>query len=300
MRVWSIGEVLWDVFPDQERLGGASLNFCANLQRLGDSATLLSAVGQDKRGLMALEQMRSLGLSTTGVQEMEELPTGTATVSTGAEGEPKYLIPRPAAFDCLNVDVALLAEAKGVGVDWLYFGTLLHVQPEIERQTTELARHLQPTRVFYDVDLRDGLWNLGLVQRLSLLASVVKLNEAEARTLFDRTRTVGETFSTEAFCSSWASAYAIDVICVTLGPAGCFVYDRGDVYQSPGYAVTVCDTVGSGDAFAAGFVHGYALGWPMERTMAFANALGAVVASHAGATPSWTQDEVFALAGIGS
>jgi len=300
MRVWSIGEVLWDVFPDQERLGGATLNFCANMERLGESVTLISAVGRDRRGLMALEQMRSLGLSTSGVQEIEDMPTGIATVSTGSKGEPAYVIPRPAAFDRLSIDTKLLADAKATGIDWLYFGTLLHTQPEMEYQTTELSRHLQPARVFYDVNLRDGLWNLALVQRLSLLASVLKLNEDEARTLFDLTRMAGETFSLEAFCEVWASAYSLDVICVTLGPAGCFVYDRGEVYQSPGYAVIVCDTVGSGDAFAAGFLHGYALGWPMERTMTFANALGAVVASHAGATPSWTMNEVFALAGIGS
>ena len=45
MRVLSIGEILWDIFPDQERLGGAALNFSANIGRLGDSATLITAVG---------------------------------------------------------------------------------------------------------------------------------------------------------------------------------------------------------------------------------------------------------------
>jgi fructokinase len=299
MRVWSIGEVLWDVFPDQERLGGAALNFCANMHRLGDSATLLSAVGKDTRGSLALDQMRSLGLRTEGVREVEELATGIATVSTGAEGEPEYAIPRPAAFDRLSVDAGLLAEAKEDGVGWLYFGTLLHVEPEMERLTTELSQQLQPARAFYDINLRQGQWNLALVQRLSRLATVLKLNEAEAKTLFDLTQTTQETFSLEAFCRNWASDYGIDLICVTLGPAGCFVYDRGTKTYASGYPVTVCDTVGSGDAFAAGFLHGYALGWPMARTTAFANALGAVVASRAGATPAWTVDEVFALAAAG-
>jgi fructokinase len=299
MRVWSIGEVLWDVFPDQERLGGAALNFCANLQRLGDSATLLSAVGKDIRGRTALEQMRSLGLSTAGVREDDELATGIATISTGATGEPEYVIPRPAAYDRLSVDATLLSEAKDGGVDWLYFGTLLQVQPEMERLTTELSQRLQPTRAFYDINLREGQWELALVQRLSHLASILKLNEVEAQTLFDLTQTTQETFSLEAFCRRWASTYGIDVICVTLGAAGCLVYDRGSVTRAAGYSVTVCDTVGSGDAFAAGFLHGYGLGWPMERTAAFANALGAVVASRAGATPHWTTDEVLALAAAG-
>jgi fructokinase len=298
MVVWSVGEVLWDVFPDQERLGGAPLNFSANLQRLGDQATLLSAVGRDERGRRALEQMRSLGLSTAGVREVQDLPTGTATVRRGADGEPEYVIPRPAAFDRLTVDEA--TDANSEGVDWLYFGTLLNTQPEMERLTTELVQRLKPARAFYDMNLRAGQWNLALVQRLSHLASVLKLNESEAKTLFDLTRTGQASFSMEEFCAGWASEYGVDVICVTLGPAGCLVYDHGQVTRTPGYSVTVHDTVGSGDAFAAGFLHGYALGWPIARIAAFANALGAVVASRPGATPHWTVDEVFAMAATGS
>jgi fructokinase len=298
MVVWSVGEVLWDVFPDQERLGGAPLNFSANLQRLGDQATLLSAVGRDERGRRALEQMRSLGLSTAGVREVQDLPTGTATVRRGADGEPEYVIPRPAAFDRLTVDEA--TDANSEGVDWLYFGTLLNMQPEMERLTTELVQRLKPARAFYDMNLRAGQWNLALVQRLSHLASVLKLNESEAKTLFDLTRTGQASFSMEEFCAGWTSEYGVDVICVTLGPAGCLVYDHGQVTRTPGYSVTVHDTVGSGDAFAAGFLHGYALGWPIARIAAFANALGAVVASRPGATPHWTVDEVFAMAATGS
>ena len=50
--------------------------------------------------------------------------------------------------------------------------------------------------------------------------------------------------------------------------------------------------MGSGDAFAAAFLHGYNLGWPVERAARFANALGALVASRAGATPNWTLGEL--------
>jgi sugar/nucleoside kinase (ribokinase family) len=59
----------------------------------------------------------------------------------------------------------------------------------------------------------------------------------------------------------------------------------------PGYKVEVRDTVGAGDAFAAAFLHGYHLGWSTMRTARFANAAGAIVASRAGATPSWSTQE---------
>jgi fructokinase len=295
MVVWSVGEVLWDVFPDQERFGGAPLNFCTNTRRLGDQATLLSAVGDDVRGQLALDRMRQLGLATEGVRQVDDLPTGIATIFTTPEGEPAYEIPRPAAFDRVATDTAIFSTAKAAGVDWLYFGTLLQTTMKIERFTTELARHLQPSRALYDMNLRIGHWSLPLVQRLSRLASVLKLNEDEAQTLFRLTQAEDAVFSLEDFCRLWASEYAIDTICVTLGPAGCLIYDRGDICRVPGFRVTVRDTVGSGDAFAAAFLHGYHRGWPMLRTARFANALGALVASRPGSTPDWTVDEVLAM-----
>lgn len=76
------------------------------------------------------------------------------------------------------------------------------------------------------------------------------------------------------------------------------IYDKGSIYRVPGYAVEVCDTVGSGDAFAAAFLHGYDRGWPIVEAADFANALGALVASRAGATPDWTVNEVLAMTGV--
>lgn len=292
MRVWSVGEVLWDVFPDQERFGGAPLNFCANLRRMGDDATLLSAVGDDEHGRLALETMRSLGLKTEHVAVIAGVATGTAVISTGKDGEASFVIPRPAAFDRLATGPALLEEAAASDLDWLYFGTLLQTEPAIEIFTTALAKHLPKTRSFYDMNLRTGHWNLELVQRLSKLASIIKLNEHEAETLFRLTETDGEAFSLEGFCERWAAQYGVDVLCVTLGALGCLIYEQGVAHRLPGYTVTVCDTVGSGDAFAAAFLHGYNLGWPVLETARFANALGALVASRAGATPEWTMDEV--------
>jgi fructokinase len=295
MQLCGIGEVLWDVFPDKECLGGAPLNFCANLQRVGDTATLVSAVGRDPRGVLALERMGELGLSTKRVRVEEGLPTGVAIVGTTEAGEPSFLIPRPAAFDMLSIQPGIFEEIEAGGVDWLYFGTLSQTQGTIERFTTELAGRSPHLRCFYDMNLRADQWNLTLVQRLSHLATVLKLNEAEAMTLYAQTHPQGADFTVERFCRVWAAAYDIEVICVTLGGAGCCVYEQGAIQVIPGFPVTVCDTVGSGDAFAAGFLHGYHRGWPIADTARFANALGALVASRAGATPDWSMQDCLKL-----
>src|SRR5580692_1094193 len=68
VKIVSIGEILWDVFPDAERLGGAPFNFTVNAHRLGHEVRFISAVGQDDRGLRALNRVTRLGLSVAFVR----------------------------------------------------------------------------------------------------------------------------------------------------------------------------------------------------------------------------------------
>lgn len=292
MKVLSIGEVLWDVFPDREFLGGAPLNVCANLNRFGDQALLLSAVGEDAHGHAALQAMEALGLTTELMQTVPALPTGTATVGQDAKGEPVFTIRRPAAFDGFELTPALFSSLQRQAFDWLYMGTLLQTDPAMERLVDELKARLPDTRCFYDMNLRQGHWNLPLVERLCRSASILKLNEAEAETLSGVAQ--GE-FSLENFCSMWAARFKIEVICVTLGAEGCCVYAQGKMERFAGRHIRVADTVGAGDAFAAAFLHGYHQGWSMERCAALANTLGALVASRSGATPVWQVAEIEAF-----
>ena len=292
--ILSIGEILWDVFAQAEHLGGAPLNFSAAAQRLGNPVVFLTAVGDDPRGRRAIDSMKALGLSTEFVQAIRERHTGTAQVSTDHAGNASYFIQRPAAFDSLVFDDQCLARIESLRPRWIYFGTLALTN----QSTEEILRHtldrLPDVDCFYDINLREGHWNLALVKRLSSLASIIKLNETEAETLFRLTCPQAE-FSVEQFCRHWSSAYNVESICVTLGGQGCAIFKDNVLLHFGGFAVKVVDTVGAGDAFAAAFLYGYELAWPLERIAAFANALGALVAGRAGATPLWTVDECMQL-----
>jgi len=291
MRIVSVGEVLWDVIGDTEFLGGAPLNFAANLQRLGNSVVLLTAVGDDSRGRRVLAQMRELGLTTEYIQIVTEQPTGTAEVSTDASGSASFLIRRPAAFDLFVADDSTLARLRLFRPDWIYFGTLAQVDAHGEEALLRIIDCAVESNRFYDMNLRAGHWNIDLIERLSRLATVVKLNDAEAELLFQLTFETRQ-FSLEEFCHYWSSKYGVNTICVTLGSKGCAVFSGEVLNRFPGYPVTVADTVGAGDAFAAAFLHGLHLGWPIGRIAQFANALGAHVASRSGATPPWTLAEL--------
>ena len=81
-------------------------------------------------------------------------------------------------------------------------------------------------------------------------------------------------------------------VAITRGEQGCEVRIGSDRAECPGYPVKVADTVGAGDAFAAAFLHGLGAGWSAARTGDFANRLGALVASRAGAVPEWSPREL--------
>jgi fructokinase len=201
-----------------------------------------------------------------------------------------FVIPRPAAFDALSTDAGQMGRLEQLHADWLYFGTLAQTDETNCRLIGDICGRMAGVRGFYDMNLREGHWSLALVQRLSTLANVVKMNDEEAEILGGLTWP-GGAFSLEDFCRGWAGEHRLEVICVTLGSQGCAVFTDGALHRFPGYKVPVADTVGAGDAFAAGFVHALSQPWPLETRAAFANALGALVASRPGATPDWTPEE---------
>jgi fructokinase len=294
VRILSVGELLWDVIGDKEFLGGAPLNFSVASHRLGHEVAFLSGVGADRRGETAIQTLTALGLNPAFVQTIPGQLTGTAFVLTDPDGNPTFEIKRPAAFDFIDLDEAILHDLQQLRPEWIYFGTLAQNTLRGEAMLYRLADFLPGSRCFYDMNLRESHWSLDLVERLSRLASIIKLNETEAETLFRLCQCSG-IYSVESFCRYWSSIYGTDVICVTLGRLGCAVWSDGILREFPGYSVKVADTIGAGDAFSAAFLNALQLGWPLDRVASFANAVGAIVASRPGATPAWEPAECLRL-----
>jgi fructokinase len=290
LRIVSVGEVLWDVFDHGEFFGGAPLNFSATSRRLGNSVALVTGLGSDERGRRALSMMNSLSLPTDFVQIIPSQDTGVARVSVDSSGNARFVIPRPAAFDSLSVDDAVLSRIELWSPEWIYYGTLAQTEATNAALLEQIFSRSPDAKGFYDMNLRDGHWDLPLVRRLSKLATVIKVNETEAETLF-ALAAPSEVFSLEKFCRAWSSEYGAEIICVTLGGEGCAVFSGNSIDVFAGFSVEVVDTVGAGDAFAAAFLHGLHQDWSMARKARFANALGGIVASRAGAVPKWTIEE---------
>jgi fructokinase len=272
MTIVSIGEILWDVFPDTARLGGAPFNFAVHAHRLGHRVIFLSAVGDDEAGRAAVSQASSLGLTTDFIQVTADQPTGCVTVRLDAEGHPDFTIHRPAAYDCVRLDAGHVARLAAARPDWIYFGTLFAMEPAARGELQRVLDAATGARHLYDVNLRTGCYTPELVRELYALSDAVKMNDGEAELFPD--------------------LIEAPAVAITRGERGCVVRIGKDQSDCPGRAVQVADTVGAGDAFAAAFVHGLAAGWNAAQTGDFANRLGALVASRAGAVPEWSPAEL--------
>ncbi len=278
-----VGEVLWDRFPDAARLGGAPLNFAAQIQRLGHTPRLVSAVGADAAGDEAMRIIRGLGVDITWLRSTARFATGAATVRVGASGEPVFSIERPAAYDAVELADAEIAQISGWTPSWIYYGTLFPSGAGGRRALDRMLQQLPQTRRFYDLNLRPGFEDPSLVVDLLRAAQVVKLNDEERAVVC---RLTGLPADAERFCREGRQRFGWQAVAMTFGARGCALLAGDDFVQAPGVPVAVVDTVGAGDAFAAAFVHGLDSGWTATAIADAANRAGAAVAAVRGAIPA--------------
>jgi fructokinase len=293
MKILSVGEVLWDILPTAEHLGGAPFNFALHARNLGHDVCFVSAVGDDPRGQRALAHMEEAGLSTRFVRRTLDYSTGTVSVTLDEVGSPQYQIHRPAAYDFPALTPADFDSLLTPPAQWIYFGTLQQMSAEAHDFTLQLLAATPPAKRFYDVNLRAESYTPELVRTLARHAHVLKLNEHELSALQE----IGEIASSslEEFCRNCTRVFDLEVICVTRGTKGCALLLGEEYLEASGFQIKVADTIGSGDAFSAALVHGLSAGWPAPQIANFANRVGALVASHPGGTPKWTVEEAMAL-----
>ena len=91
--------MLWDVFPDEKRLGGAPVNFCYHCHQLGATGCPVSAVGADELGAEIRAVLASKNVTDEFVAEDPLHPTSTVQVTLDGNGKPSYEICERVAWD---------------------------------------------------------------------------------------------------------------------------------------------------------------------------------------------------------
>ncbi|QDT40400.1 2-dehydro-3-deoxygluconokinase [Gimesia alba] len=280
--VIGLGELLWDCFGDERRPGGAPANVAFQANQLGCQGTVVTRVGDDALGTELLEFLKQQQLSTEYVQIDETHPTGTVTVEFSDANDPQYTIHEQVAWDHLEFNdqlAALMKQAQAV-----CFGTLAQREADSRESIHQcLAATSSACLVVYDINLRQKYYDRDWIERSLTAAKIVKLNQDEVQVLSELLAISAEDL--QAFALHLQQAYGVDAICITRGAEGCLIFADDRQYDIPGTPVEVADAVGAGDAFTAALISRRLLGWGWEQAVLFANRVGGLVASQAGAMP---------------
>lgn len=282
--ILSIGEVLWDLFPDGARFGGAAANFACHAAFLGGEVSLLSATGDDHRGISAVEILRRFGVNVAFVQCIAAVPTGSVNVSLDAAGKPCFEIHQDSAWDRIQWSAGL--EAHIPNVDAFYFGTLSQRSEGSRatiRQVLKLAKTYGVLRVL-DVNLRKPYYDAAMIRDSISLASVLKLSDEELPEIvaacgISPLPTVSDTLQAVRERSG------LDCIVMTCGAEGALMISADGAVTQPGIPSKVVDTVGAGDSFTAALVCGLLRGEPHQQTLRKACETASAVCAHSGAVP---------------
>ncbi len=277
-----LGEALFDVFPDQESLGGAPLNVAVHAQQLGNIGIVASRIGDDERGRQVIRHLRARNMRSDYLQIDTSRDTGIVNVTLD-DGEPSYEIVLGAAWDALRFDRRY--ETLTRQCDAVCFGTLGQRQPESRAAIQRFVERAKLAIRLFDVNLRQDFYSGPLIEKSLRLASAAKLNSDELTVVC---RLLEIHVEDEAVAATQlCERFDLDFIAVTRGPRGVIVYTEGENIETEPVRADVSggDRVGAGDSAAAALIHGRVRNWPWQRTVDLANTIGAMVASRSGACP---------------
>ncbi len=288
-----LGEALFDLFPDEQRLGGAPLNVAVHAQQLGNRGVVVTRVGQDSLGDQILAELRRRGMDTTHVQTDPDHATGTVLIDFDEHDEPHYQIVENVAWDLLQWDGDL--DHLSGHCDAVCFGTLAQRNAQTRNNIYRFVSQARRAIKLFDINLRQDYYDRQQIEYMLDLADALKVNRDELTKL---TALFHLEDDADAVAAALMGKYKLEWLALTAGEAGTTVYAGDDKHTAASIAAEAGgDAVGAGDATAAALLHGALRRWDWPRTLDLANRLGAFVAGQKGACPE-LPDELKQLAGV--
>ncbi len=271
------GEVLFDCFPDgTEVLGGAPFNVAWHLQGFGLQPLFISRIGKDDEGEKIYQAMKKWGMNTDYLQYDSSRPTGTVKIQMQQE-EPNYTISPYDAYGYIQDTIKTLPG----NIPLVYHGTLA-LWSSISRNSLNAIKQQFQIPTFVDINLRSPWWTKEIVFSLLHGSNLVKMNEDEIGMLFP------EQESYDYKAKALFRHLQCDRIILTRGRRGAIVFSRNNqpVSITPQSTVKIIDTVGAGDAMSAVFILGRITGWPINKTLCYAQEFASIIVEHHGAVIS--------------
>lgn len=280
MNITSIGEILFDIYPDHKKLGGAPLNFIYHIKKLTDNGNIISRVGKDVLGNKATNELKQANIPLDYIQQDNLHSTGKANVTINEEGEPEFNIDSDSAFDYIE----LVDETENLissETDCLYFGTLAQ-RSEVSRNTIQSLFN-RGVKYFADLNLRENFYDEDILTSTLQAADFLKANYQEMHILNDLL--LQSDYNTEKVAYELMEKFGINMIAVTRGKDGSSIFENGKRFDHSSVDVKVIDTTGAGDAFSAILCIGYLQGQENTFINKLANEFANEICKFEGALP---------------
>ena len=280
--VVGMGEALWDVLPEGKKIGGAPANFAYHVSQFGLPSCVVSAIGDDALGKEIIENFTSKGLD----QLIAEVPypTGTVQVEIDQTGIPLYDIKENVAWDNIPYTEHLDALAKRTKA--VCFGSLAQ-RNVVSRETINHFLDTMPkdddSLIVFDVNLRQGFYNKEILCKSMQNCNILRINDEELITV---SRMFGYPgIDLQDKCWILLGKYNLNMLILTCGINGSYVFTPGNVSFQPTPKVEVADTVGAGDSFTAAFIASILKGKSVTEAHTIAVKTSAYVCTQKGAMP---------------
>lgn len=283
-RIVGLGEILWDVFPDGARLGGAPANFASHAASLGEDrakVSVVSSVGDDDLGHLAVEKLTKQGLDPSAIQQSDQ-PTGRVLVNLDEEGKATYDFAADAAWDRLQWSDSLRQLAAKT--DAVCFGSLGQ-RSEVSRNTIQrfLATMAPDTVRVFDINVRPPFIDEAIIRESLHLANVLKLNDEELTMLSEMFHFTSD--SDQTLLKEMAQRFDLTAAALTRGAKGSLLIRGNEISNIPAVETEVVDTVGAGDSFTATLTLGLLMQCSLDAINSNAAEVAAFVCTQSGATP---------------
>jgi 5-dehydro-2-deoxygluconokinase len=269
-------------------LGGSAANVAVAAARLGNRTALISGAGDDPFGRFVRNELERLGVDNRYVHTHGEYPTPVTFCEIFPPDDfPLYFYRKPSAPDLQisadEIDLDAVRNAR------LFWSTVTGLSEEPSRSAHFAAlearsgasgatgnQHSRQPLTVLDLDYRPMFWATPAaateqVQRALQHVTVAVGNREECEIA------VGETSPHKA--ADALLDLGVELAIVKQGPRGVLGKTKHSSITVPPNEVDVVNGLGAGDAFGGSLIHGLLHGWPLEKTLRYANAAGAIVAS---------------------
>lgn len=280
-----LGEALWDCLPDGKKLGGAPANFAYHTGQFGLNTLAVSALGEDSLGTETLEELKSKGINY--LMPLVDYPTGSVQVELDNAGIPTYDIKEGVAWDNIPFTPELEEVAKNCSC--VCFGSLAQ-RSSVSRQTIQKFIEATPESCLkiFDINLRQNFYTKDIICNSLKQANILKINDEELIT-------IGRLFGypgldIENKCWLLLGKYNLDMLVLTCGVNGSYVFAPNLLSFRETPKVEVADTVGAGDSFTGTFAAAILNGIAIPEAHQLAVEASAFVCTQHGAMPKFPKD----------